>query len=129
MLKLLHIYSSSVILRKQEGLRGTSAFRLSYRIGVSFSFLCPEWILDHCIVSNITLSNIDSILSADETQHSTEMICHKERYKYIHFSRGFMFPPLSICDIPLLGNYEAYSGNSLPTFRHNLSAPPLILTI
>jgi hypothetical protein len=129
MLKLLHISSSSVILRKQEGLRQTPAFGLSYRIGVSFSFFCPQWILDHCIMSNITLSTVYSILNADKIQHPTEMIRHKERYKYVHSSRCFRFPPLSTRDIPLLGNYEAYSGNSLPTFRHNLSAPPLILTI
>ena len=127
-LKLLHISSSSVILRKQEGLSRTFAFGLSYLIGVSFSFLCPEWILDHCIMSNITLSTVYSILNADE-KHPTEMIRHKDRYKYVHSSRCFRFPPLRTCDIPLLGNYEAYSGNSLPTFRHNSSTPPLILTI
>jgi hypothetical protein len=67
MLQLLHISSSSVILRKQEVLRRMSAFGLSHRIGVSLSFLRPEWILDHCIMSNITLSTIYSILNADET--------------------------------------------------------------
>ena len=113
MLQLLHISSLSVILRKQEGLRRTSAFGLSHRIRVSLSFLHPVRILDHCIMSNITQSTIDSILKADETQHPTEMIRHKERYKYeyVHSSCGCRFPPLIICDIPLLGNYEAYSGN------------------
>jgi hypothetical protein len=129
MLQLLYISSSSVILRKPEVLRRTSSFGLSHRIGVSLSFLRPKWILVHCIMSNITLSSVYSILNADETQHPTEIIRHKERYKYVHSSRGFRFPPLSICDIPLVGNYEAYSGSSLPTFWYNLSVPPLILTI
>jgi len=80
-------------------------------------------------MSNIKLSTIYSILNADETQQPTEMIRHKERYKYVHSSRGFRFPQLSVCDISLLGHYEAYSDNSLPTFPGNLSVPPLILTI
>jgi hypothetical protein len=128
---LLHISSSRVILRKQEGLRRTSAFGLSHLIGVWLSFLRPEWILDHCIMSNITLSTVYSTMNANEAQHPTEMIRHKERYKYVHSSLGFRILSLSIrvCDIPLLGNYEAYSGNPLPTFRDSLSVPPLILTI
>ena len=56
-------------------------------------------------MSNVTLSTIYSILNADETQQPTEMVRHKERYKHVHSSRGFKFPPLSICDVPLLGNY------------------------
>jgi len=35
--------------------------------------------------------------------------------------RDFTFPPQSRC--ALLGCYVASSGNSLPTFRNNLSAP------
>jgi hypothetical protein len=35
---------------------------------------------------------------------------------------GFRREVHEIC--PLLGYYEGYSGNSLPTFRDNLSTPP-----
>jgi len=56
-------------------------------------------------------TTIYSILNADETQQPTEMIRHKERYNCVHSSRGFELPPLSICDVPLLGNYVAYIGN------------------
>jgi len=44
----------------QEARRVETAFGLSHRIGVSLSSLRPEWILDHCIMSNITLSTIYS---------------------------------------------------------------------
>jgi len=80
-------------------------------------------------MSNITLSSVYSTMNADEAQHPTEVIRRKERYKYVHCSRGFRILSLSVCDIPLLGNYEAYSDNSLPTFWDSLSVPPSILTI